>query len=234
MRKRVARRRGRIVVAAGTNGAGKSAIVGEFMAAKGGVYFNPDLLARQLVAADLPLEEANVVAWKAGFSGLKRAIARHEHFSFETTLGGRSIVEELHRAIEAGLKVCIWYVGLASAQLHIARVRARVARGGHDIPEAKIRERYPKSLANLISLVGKAAEVHVFDNSTESPDGVPQAQLVLRMRGRKLVEPDPQTLLRLSPEWAKPVVAAVLRVNAPVRRVRKRARSARPSARKPH
>lgn len=227
MQKRVARRRGRIVVAAGTNGAGKSAIVGEFMAAKGGAYFNPDLVARQLAAKGLPLEEANIVAWKAGFSGLKRAITRNEDFSFETTLGGRSVVEELHRAIEAGLKVCVWYVGLASPQLHVARVQARVARGGHDISEAKIRERYPKSLANLVSLIGKAAEIHVFDNSAESPDGVPMARLVFRMRYAELVEPDPQTLLSESPEWAKPVVAAALRTHTPIRRVRKRVKSAR-------
>jgi predicted ABC-type ATPase len=216
----VARRRGRIVVAGGTNGAGKSAIVGEFMAEKGGAYFNPDLFARQLVAAGLPLDEANGVAWKAGFDGLRRAIAAHEDFSFETTLGGRSIVEELHRAIEAGLDVCIWYVGLATPELHVARVHARVARGGHDIPTAKIRERYPKSLANLVSLVGRAAEIHVFDNSAESVDGTPAAQLVFRMRGSKLIEPDLQTLLAHSPEWAKPLVAAAVRVATPIHRGR--------------
>jgi len=190
------------------------------MAAKGGAYFNPDLFARQLVAAGLPHDEANGVAWKAGFDGLRRAIAGHENFSFETTLGGRSIVEELHRAVEAGLAVCIWYVGLATPELHIARVQARVASGGHDIPTAKIRERYPKSLANLVSLVGKAAEIHVFDNSTESPEGAPAAQLVFRMRGRKLVEPDLETLLADSPEWAKPLVAAAVQVAIPIRRWR--------------
>lgn len=218
----MAERRGRIVVAAGTNGAGKSAIVGEFMAAKGGAYFNPDLFARKLVAIGLPLDEANGVAWKAGFDGLRRAIARDEDFSFETTLGGRSIVEELHRAIEAGLEVRLWYVGLATPELHVARVQARVARGGHDIPAAKIRERYPKSLANLVSLIGRAAEIHVFDNSTESPDGVPAARLVFRMRGWKLVEPDLETLLSGSPDWAKPVVAAALRVDTAGRRARAR------------
>lgn len=190
------------------------------MAAKGGAYFNPDRFARQLVAAGLPPDQANAVAWKAGFDGLRRAIAGHEDFSFETTLGGRSIVEALHRAIEAGLEVCIWYVGLATPELHIARVQARVARGGHDIPIAKIRERYPKSLANLVSLVGKAVGIHVFDNSTESPDGTPAAQLVFRMRGRRLVEPDLQTLLAHSPEWAKPLVAAAVRVATPIRRGR--------------
>lgn len=220
----MAKRRGRIVVAAGTNGAGKSCLAGELMAANGGAYFNPDLYARKLVASGLPQEAANGMAWKAGYDGLRRAIARHEDFAFETTLGGRSIVEELHRAIEAGLDVCIWYVGLATPGLHIARVRARVAGGGHNIPTAKIRERYPKSLANLVSLIGKAAEVHVFDNSTESPDGAPAAQLVFRLQRTKLLEPDLHTLLTCSPEWAKPLVAAAVRASTPMRRGRAKKR----------
>jgi len=52
----------------------------------------------------------------------------------------------LAAALSAGIEVRIWHVGLASAELHIARVRARVAKGGHDIPEALIRDRYDRSV----------------------------------------------------------------------------------------
>lgn len=208
----MARRRGQIAVAAGTNGAGKSTIAEGFVAATGGAYFNPDILARKLVVAGLAPEEANAEAWKAGFNALRGAIVRNENFNFETTLGGRSISEELHRAIDAGLAVRIWYVGLESPELHIARVRARVKRGGHDIPVARIRQRYSRSLANLVSFIGKATEIRVFDNSRETRDGSPAARLVLRMEGRTLIEPDRETLLRTTPEWAKPVAAAALRV----------------------
>jgi predicted ABC-type ATPase len=37
-----------------------------------------------------------------------------------------------------GIAVRIWYVGLTNAELHIARVQARVKRGGHDTPEEKL------------------------------------------------------------------------------------------------
>jgi predicted ABC-type ATPase len=218
----VARRPARILVAAGTNGAGKSAIVGEFLAAKGGEYFNPDLVARDLIQKGVPTEQANASAWKLGFNALERAINNNEDFSFETTLGGSTIARELHQAIKAGLKIYIWYIGLASPELHIARVRARVGRGGHDIPEAKIRERYPKSLANLVSFIGVAAEVHVFDNSTESADGLPQTMRVFGMRGEKIIEPDLETLMTQTPNWAKPVVAAAVKVHTARRKARKK------------
>jgi predicted ABC-type ATPase len=198
-------------VAAGTNGAGKSAIAGEILAARGGAYYNPDLFARKLAARGYPGEEANALAWRSGFEGLQRAIAQNENFAFETTLGGHSIVRELHKAIDAGRKVIIWYVGLASPQLHIARVRARVARGGHDIPSERIVERYPRSLANLAGLIGLAAEIHVFDNSQETETGLPAAKLVFRMRGTRIIEPKAESLLIDSPDWAKPLVAAAFR-----------------------
>lgn len=114
-------------MAAGTNGAGKSTIVGEFLAGHGGAYFNPDLLARRLIGQGAVLEEANASAWRLGFEALQRAIGRNEDFAFETTLGGASITRELHRAIAAGLRVSIVYVGLASPEQHVERVRARVA-----------------------------------------------------------------------------------------------------------
>jgi predicted ABC-type ATPase len=217
----VVRRKGRIVVAAGTNGAGKSSLVGEFLAGQDSAYFNPDLFARRLIDQGWDVAEANAHAWKTGVNGLRRAIARNDDFSFETTLGGSTLAQLLHSALEAGRDVIILYVGLSSPELHIARVRERVRRGGHDIPEGDIRRRYTASLANLVSFLGKATEVHVFDNSAESPEGLPQSRLVFRMRGRKLVEPAVEVLLENPPDWAKPIIAAAIRMQ-PARKVPRR------------
>lgn len=208
-------RRGRIVVAAGTNGAGKSVIAGEFLAARTtGAYFNPDLAAKQMMDKDgLTLADANVRAWNLGFELLNRSIERKQDFSFETTLGGNSVTQALLRAAASGLDVLIFYVGLDSPERHIARVNARVLRGGHPIAAEKIRERYPKSLANLIKLLGCASEVRVYDNSAESPDGTPRARLVLSMSQRQIVKPPAQELVATAPEWSRPIVAAAIRIH---------------------
>jgi predicted ABC-type ATPase len=209
----VARRRGRIFVAAGTNGAGKSSLVGEYLAEHSAAYFNPDLFARKLIEQGWEVTAANARAWKTGLEGLRRAITNNEEFSFETTLGGSTIAHALHAALDSGREVYLWYVGLSSPELHIERVRERVKRGGHDIREADIRRRYTASLSNLVSFLGKATEVHVFDNSTQSAEGLPQSKLVFRMRGRKIAEPRVDVLLEDPPEWAKPIIAAALTVH---------------------
>ena len=206
------------MVVAGTNGAGKSSIASGFMPDPASDYFNPDAFAAGLMGIGKPPAEANALARRMGYDRLKAAIDRGDLFTFETTLGGDSIVAELHRALKLGRQVHVHYVGLSSVELHIARVRARVERGGHDIPVGMIRERYSKSLANAVGLVGKATTMQVFDNSTETVEGVPSAKLVFRMRGRRIVEPSISTLLMVCPEWAKPIAAAAIRANRTPRR----------------
>lgn len=208
-------RRGRIVVAAGTNGAGKSVIAGEFLAARvEGVYFNPDLAAKAMVERDgLTLAEANARAWTRGFDLLNRSIELNQDFSFETTLGGNSMTQALLRAAASGLEIFIFYVGLDSPERHIARVAARVRRGGHPIPAEKIRERYPKSLANLIKLLAHASEVRIYDNSDETMDGRPSARLVLSMSRKRIVKPPLDQLVATAPSWARPVIAAAVEIH---------------------
>ncbi|HET6762612.1 MAG TPA: AAA family ATPase [Longimicrobiaceae bacterium] len=202
-----------IVVLAGTNGAGKSSVAGAAVRANGGDYFNPDEATGLLLRANagLSLDEANSRAWTIGRDQLVAAIAARRDYTFETTLGANTYTRLLAQASDNGLAVRMWYVALESPDLHIQRVRARVAAGGHDIPEEKIRQRYVSSIQNLIRLLPKLTELHLYDNSAEGNprEGIPPRPLlilsVLDGRITHLLD------LSLIPTWAKPVVMAALR-----------------------
>jgi predicted ABC-type ATPase len=181
--------------------------------AQGTGYFDPDEAARRILAANpgLAQAEANSAAWNQGRRLLERAIAERLNFAFETTLGGRTIPALLGAALSAGVEVRIWYVGLRSAALHIARVRARVAKGGHDIPELAIRDRYDISRLNLIRLLPRLTELRVYDNSDEAnPDAgaAPQPKLLLHVAAGRMVS---LCDLAATPEWAKPILAAAIK-----------------------
>src|SRR5258708_12574489 len=109
--------------------------------------------------------EANAAAWQQGRRLLERAIDEGKEFVFETTLGGNTIASLLKKAITQRIEARIWYMGLESPELHIARVRSRVELGGHDISEPKIRERYARSRTNLIELQPNLTELKVFDHT---------------------------------------------------------------------
>jgi len=206
----------RIYVLAGTNGAGKSSIAGAVLIEQGVEYFNPDAAAALIAEANpgITLEDAQSAAWYEGRRLLERAIAERLQFAFETTLGGTTITELLERAIASGIEVRIWYVGLDSVERHIARVRARVEAGGHDIPEERIRERYIRSLLNLIRLMPKLTELRVYDNSKEA-----DPRRTTSLSPRLLVHLDRGRLasvceLAAIPDWAKPVVLTALKISA--------------------
>lgn len=199
---------------AGTNGAGKSSLGGASIRAAGAVYYNPDERSREirLESPEIGIEEANSRAWREGVAALEGSIRDRENFAFETTLSSsNTIVPLLEKAAERGFEVRIWYAGLSSPELHLARVRQRVNKGGHDIPEAKIRERYDKSRENLIRLLPCLTALRVYDNSLEAepPAAAPKPQLVLHWeRGRVLVPSD----LENTPEWAREIVAEAFKL----------------------
>jgi predicted ABC-type ATPase len=197
---------GRIIAAAGTNGAGKSTIVGSLVRAAGGAYYNPDEFTQTLARQGVPLDQANAAAWRKGYDALQQAIDLNLNFAFETTLGGSSITIELLRALAIGRRVTILYIGLASPELHIQRVAERVARGGHDIPAEKIRQRFDNSRANLLKFIGTRAEIRVWDNSHQTPDGSPAPMEVFRVENRKLLIPKRADISQ-TVGWAQPLIA---------------------------
>jgi len=203
-----------LYVIAGTNGAGKSSIAAAMFRQHGVEPFDPDAAAR-LISARLPglgQAEVNSAAWHEGKRLLERAIGERLSFAFETTLGGATMTGLLEQALASGLDVRVWYVGLDSPERHLARVRARVARGGHDIPETTVRRRYDASRLNLIRLLPRLTELRVYDNSVEADPAaglVPEPRLLLHMRRGRIVAAGP---LPATPPWAKPILAAALKI----------------------
>lgn len=203
-----------LFVLAGVNGAGKSSIGGRAIEQQRWTWFNPDTFARALMAASgCDQATANDRAWAESVRRLDEALAGGRTYAFETTLGGRTVAARVAAAAETH-DVMIWFCGLASPDLHVARVRARAAAGGHDIPEARIRERYPRALQNVIALMPRLAHLQVYDNSAEATAGssIPDPMLVLEMRGGRLIWPTADDLeaLQGTPDWAKPLMEAAL------------------------
>ena len=186
----------------------------------GADYYNPDEAAHEIRKANpaLSQREANGLAWGKGRDLLRRAIDERKDFVLESTLGAHTIPAMLAEAADAGAAVHIWFVGLDRVERHLARVRARVKAGGHDIPEADIRRRYETSRENLAWLMPKLASLHVYDNSIEADPASgksPRPQLVLHLEGGRIIAPGN---LRATPNWAKALVAKAILVAGPAKR----------------
>lgn len=199
-----------LLVLAGVNGAGKSSIGGNIMLRRAGLtWFNPDTYTRILAQGGMSAGEANACAWQHGVNLIDRAVAAGLSHAFETTLGGSTMTQKIAAAARTH-DVLVWFCGLASPEKHIARVAARVVAGGHDIPEAKIRERWVRAPLNLIDLMPKLSELRVFDNSTDAVPGSPVSNPMLVLHAQDGAVSFPRALedLERTPDWAKPIVKA--------------------------
>lgn len=199
-----------ITVIAGVNGAGKSSIAGKALRKEDGEYFNPDEVARLLMNEDSSLthNDANAKAWNMGYGKLNDAISQNLDYSFETTLGGNSITECLLNAIQHGIKIRVFYCGLASVDLHIERVKSRVLQGGHDIPKEKIHERFTTSMHNMMRLLPGCYQVNVYDNSAPLTKGRPEIKKLFCIK--KGVFEIYETNM---PNWAKPLAAKAIKAS---------------------
>ncbi len=207
-------RSAKLFVLAGVDGAGKSSLAGAAFRAQGGDYFDPDEAAASQCVSSATMDQstADALMWQQGRRLLERAVAENLDHAFETTLGAQTLPRLIAEAAAAGIAVHVWYVGLASPELHIRRVRARAARGGHDVADETIRRRYQHSRLNLIELLPSLAALRLYDNSAEADPAnghAPRPQLLLQLdRGRI---GGPADLAR-TPEWARPIVAAAIKM----------------------
>jgi predicted ABC-type ATPase len=157
-----------IFVLAGPNGAGKTTVAGKLLPDWLGFS---DFINADLIAAEQQRGSFDVPAFAAGREMLRRIHqqrAEGKTFAFETTLASRTFAPFLRSAQESGYLVHLIFVSLDTPELAVQRVRLRVARGGHDIPEAIVRRRYGRGLANFFQLYRPLANEWVLWGNSES------------------------------------------------------------------
>ena len=150
----------------GPNGAGKSTYYERVIApVLGAPFVNADLIAR----ARWPRTYASkgYEAGRLAAMTRERLVAARASFVAETVFSHPSKLELIRSARAAGYIVWVSFVGVATADLTVARVGQRIREGGHPVPPEKIRSRYANLRANVLASVTRVDRMTVIDNSTQ-------------------------------------------------------------------
>jgi predicted ABC-type ATPase len=94
---------------------------------------DPDAIAVEL-QAESNTELSSIEAGKEVIRSAETFLTGRISFSVETTLSGGTYLRMLARAHELGYKTRLFYIGTESVHINIVRIRARVLKGGHDVP----------------------------------------------------------------------------------------------------
>ena len=100
---------------------------------------------------------------------IRYLLERKSDFAIETTLATRSLKKIVTQAQELGYFVTVLYFWLDSPELAVARVKARVEAGGHDVPEETIRRRYKLGLQYFFFDYSPIADRWILADNTEIP-----------------------------------------------------------------
>lgn len=153
----------RYILIAGVNGAGKSTLYQTLRSMQNMPRVNTDEILKEF--GDWRNGKDLVKAGKIAVSRIEEYFSREISFNQETTLCGRSVLNNLRKAKDCGYIIELHYVGLDSADLAKERVRFRVAHGGHGIPEELIEKRYKDSLLNLRKVLPLCDLAVIYDNT---------------------------------------------------------------------
>ena len=150
-------------VIAGPNGAGKSTFYNKVLRPVTHLEFvNADLIAARRWPGDA-MQHA-YEASKLAADTRARLMQERRSFVTETVFSHESKLDLLHEAMQRGFRVTL-HIVLIPEELSVARVANRLANGGHDVPEAKIRERFTRLWGHLRDAIELVDESRVYDNT---------------------------------------------------------------------
>ena len=195
-----------LVMLAGSNGAGKSTFYEAYLAVLGLPFINADRIAAALSSGTrigppkLSGVSVDRAAQRLADEERQASIVLRQSFVTETVLSDPfgAKVAMLEEARGLGFETWLFFIGISSAELSLARVHERVtSRGGHDVPQDRMRSRFPRTLANLPRAVARSSVALLLDN--DLPDA-PYRFVALFENGR-LIRRSERT-----PDWAQAVV----------------------------
>jgi predicted ABC-type ATPase len=178
-----------VVVLGGPNGAGKSTAAPRLLrgALRVDEFVNADTLAQGLNAF-----RPEAMAIEAGRVMLRRfrdLVRARRSFACESTLASVTLATHLREWRAAGYRVQIVYLWLPNVDLALARVRVRVAAGGHDIPVETVRRRFARGVRNFFGIYLPLADRwRLYDASP--PSGPRLVAVGRRDAWRRILRPD--------------------------------------------
>ena len=159
----------RLYIISGCNGAGKTTasytMLPEMLECS--EFVNSDEFAKGLSPFDP--SKASIQASRYMLMKIRYLLKRKQDFAIETTLATRTLLNIAKMAQSEGYTITLLYFWLKTPEMAIERVKARVATGGHDIPEETIRRRYQVGINYFFNYYAPICERWILADNSQIP-----------------------------------------------------------------
>ncbi len=132
-----------LYIIAGANGSGKTTFALNFAELDNLKFINADEIAKKYDPNDI--QKYKVKAGKEFFKELDISLNKRDSFIIETTMSGKYLAKVINKAKKNDFKISLIYLFLETTTENIYRVKNRVLKGGHNVPQEDIIRRYYRS-----------------------------------------------------------------------------------------
>lgn len=153
------------ILIAGVNGAGKSTLYQSLQSLHDIPRVNTDEILREF--GDWRNMADVLAAGKIAVKKIIRYFNEDITFNQETTLCGKSILNNIAKAKKQGYYVELHYIGVENADIAKERVAMRIKQGGHGIAKQDIERRYIDTFHNLKIVLPESNLAAFYDNTIE-------------------------------------------------------------------
>lgn len=165
-------------VIAGVNGVGKSSLTGVLIGENAdlGVIVDTDKITAALGGDKLR-------GGKEAVRIIRECLQSGKSFTQETTLSGVKTLNTIKTAKERHYFIRLYYIGVGSAEESVKRIKNRVEKGGHDIPEKDVKRRHEKRFGDLAAVLPFCDEVKLYDNENGFTEKAEYKNRTLTLKG---------------------------------------------------
>lgn len=139
-----------LYIIAGANGSGKSTLAHQLLPVKKLEFLNADEIALEINPE--AIDKVKITAGKEYFKRLKTFFDNEKSFIIETTLSGQTLEKTIQKAKKLNYEITLVYVFIDNPKICIERIKVRVKKGGHNIPDEDVIRRFKRSKENFYHL----------------------------------------------------------------------------------
>lgn len=161
----------KLYIIAGPNGAGKTTLAKELVKEENISFLNADEIAKKCK------DTTGIKAGRMLLERLDGLFREGQSIVWESTVSGNLHTRIITRARKFKYEIIFVYIFLDSVEQNLARIRQRVALGGHDVPSVDVRRRYMRSLANFKDITKRVSYWELYYNGEKT------YELIARGRG---------------------------------------------------